>query len=113
MSMTATRYTYDEWRAEGEWRFGPDQMQWRFVCPSCGHVTTVADWKAAGAPLGAVAFSCVGRWLGADDGKTFEGNGGPCTYAGGGLFGLNPVAVAVQGRERRVFDFAPEAPDAR
>ena len=68
-------------------------MKWRFVCPSCGHVASVKDWKDAGASEGEVAFSCVGRHLNADDAKTFKHDGGPCQYAGGGLFGLNPVTV--------------------
>ena len=95
--------THDEWVAEGTKRFGPDMMTWRFVCPSCGHVQTAADYKAAGAPINVVAFSCIGRWLtnGADDPKrdkklakaAFKKKGGPCNYAGGGLFKLNPVEV--------------------
>ena len=74
-------------------RFGEDKMKWRFVCPSCGHVASVQDWKDAGAPADAVAFSCVGRWLDVGDKKTFKGEGGPCQYAGGGLFRLNPVEL--------------------
>ena len=85
--------THEEWQAKGTALFGEDQFQWKFVCPSCGHVAAVVDWKNAGAKIESAAFSCVGRWLGADDKKTFEGKGGPCTYAGGGLFGLNPVTV--------------------
>lgn len=53
--------------AEGQRRFGTDPLEWQFVCPSCGHVASVKDWKTAGAPEGAVAFSCVGRYTG--DGK--------------------------------------------
>ena len=85
-----------EWLAEAQRRFGNDPMAWRFVCPSCGHDASVKDWKDAGAPEGAVAFSCVGRYTG--DGKSaaanaFKHGGGPCNYTGGGLFRLNPVAV--------------------
>lgn len=43
--------TRDEWSAEGRKRFGDDQMQWRFVCPACGHVASVQDYKDAGAPV--------------------------------------------------------------
>jgi len=97
--------TAEEWIAEGERRFGKDRQAWFFVCPSCGHVASVMDWKAAGAPQGAVAFSCVGRWTGAtqDIGKK---NGGPCNYAGGGLIGLNPVTVTDGDRVHRLFEFA-------
>lgn len=94
--------TRDEWLAEGRRLFGDDVLQWWFVCPSCGHVASVQDWKDAGAPEGAVAFSCVGRYTGAGGEKTFAKKGGPCDYAGGGLIGLNPVEVD----GTRVFAFA-------
>ena len=107
MSRTRASVTQDAWVAAGRERYGDDQDAWRFRCPSCGHVAAVSDWRAAGAPMGAVAFSCVGRW---DESVTaeraaanaFKGRGGPCNYAGGGLFGLNPVDV--DGHD--VFDFA-------
>lgn len=105
-----------EWNGQGEALFGADRMAWRFVCPSCGHVASVADWKAAGAPAEAAAFSCVGRWVGGNE--AFGGPGtGPCNYAGGGLIGLNPVrverGVGLDGIDRGatpVFEFAEVAP---
>lgn len=102
-----------EWWAEGHRRFGSDVRQFRFICPSCQHVTRVQDWKDAGAPEGAIAFSCVGRYLGdieAAAKNTFKGRGGPCDYTGGGLIGLNPVKVVFDdGRDPiRVFDFAEQ-----
>lgn len=102
----ARALTYAEWHAEGEALFGPDEMQWRFKCPSCGHVATPNDWKDAGAPEGAVAFSCVGRWMPKSTGEIFDRSGGPCNYAGGGLFGLNPVnIVQPDGKTHNVFAF--------
>lgn len=92
----------EQWQAEGARRFGPDPMTWRFVCPSCGYVASVQDYKDAGAPESAVAFSCVGRWLPRCV-EMFQ-KPGPCNYAGGGLFGLNPVEI--EGREARIFAFA-------
>lgn len=83
----------EEWEAEGVRRFGEDRMLWAFVCPVCGHVATVQDYKDAGAPSGAVGFSCVGRWAGPKR-RAIGGEGpGPCDYAGGGLFMLNPLEV--------------------
>lgn len=103
--------THAEWLAEATRRFGDDPMAWKFVCPSCGHIASVQDWKDAGAPEGAVAFSCIGRY--SDDGedaanKAFKHGGGPCNYTGGGLFKLNPVAVNFgDGDEpRQTFAFA-------
>lgn len=83
--------TLKEWETKGAKLFGPDKLDWRFVCPSCGHVATVQDWKEAGAPEGAVAFSCVGRALGTS--KQIGAKSGPCNYAGGGLFKLNPIKI--------------------
>lgn len=98
--------THTEWFTEGERLFGTDIMQWRFVCPSCGHVASVQDWKDAGAPEGAVAFSCIGRYL-PQCNEAFNGPGtGPCNYTGGGLFGLNPVDV----EGRATFAFAKVEP---
>jgi predicted RNA-binding Zn-ribbon protein involved in translation (DUF1610 family) len=98
--------TVDEWQAEGARRFGPDQMSWQFVCPSCGHVAKVSDWKEAGAPQTAVAFSCIGRWT-PSTATLLQTGTGPCDYAGGGLFQLNPVQV----EGSRLFAFA-DAPAA-
>jgi hypothetical protein len=82
--------TLADWRAEAMRRFGPDPMLWRFVCPSCGHVTSVKDWRDAGATECEIAFSCVGRHL-KKSGDIF--GAAPCNYAGGGLFKLNPQPI--------------------
>ena len=92
--------SHDEWQAKGEQLFGTDIMRWKFICPSCGHIASVQDWKDAGAPEGAVAFSCVGRYLPRCS-DAFTYGVGPCNYAGGGLFGLNPIDVD----GRRTFAF--------
>lgn len=95
--------TFQEWHDKGVKLFGEDKAKWAFVCPSCGHVATVQDYRDAGAPTGAVAYSCVGRWKGPRS-NAFHGSGsGPCNYAGGGLIRLNPVEVDGE----FYFDFAP------
>lgn len=98
--------TCEEWKAEGAALFGDNQMDWRFVCPVCHHVASVADWYSLGAAgKSMVAFSCVGR-LNAGSSEAFSGKPGPCNYAGGGLFGMNPVTVILEDNERtRVFEF--------
>lgn len=109
--MTAQTMTVQEWEAEGIRRFGEDRLKWRFVCPSCKVVSSVQDWKDAGAPEIAVAFSCVGRWKDGVDENTFRGNGQRCHYAGGGLFRLNPVKVVFPGGGiRETFAFADGCP---
>ena len=107
--------THKEWIDEGTAKFGNDVMAWRFVCPSCGHIASVQEWKDAGAREGMVAFSCIGRILdGADTAKkAFKKMGGPCNYAGGGLIGLNPVRVILDdfGNTRDTFEFAEQLKD--
>lgn len=101
-----------EWVAEGTSRFGTDDpLEWLFVCPVCGHVAKGKDWKDVGAPPGAVAFSCVGRWLKAcRDAFSESSEPGPCNYAGGGLFQLNPVSVVMpDGQVHQAFEFAESA----
>lgn len=89
--------TKEEFKVEAIKRFGMDMMNWKFVCPVCGNIASVSDYKKAGAPEGSVGFSCIGRWL-PNSRRAFGKNdenapSKPCDYAGGGLFGLNPVDV--------------------
>lgn len=107
--------TFEEWIAEGTRRFGADQKDWQFICPSCDHVASVQDWLDAGAPEGAIAFSCIGRYSGDDNdsaSKAFKNAGGPCNYTGGGLFALNPILISFGGntKDRPTFAFA-DLPD--
>jgi len=85
--------TRDAWEQRGRDLWGDDKREWLFECPVCKHVASANDYQRAGAPPGAVAFSCLGRWIeGAK--AAFEASGkGPCTYAGGGLFKLNPITI--------------------
>jgi len=108
MSVAETLWKIDDWRAEGVRRFGEDHMKWRFVCPSCGHVQTPADYKAVNAPERAVAFSCIGRRTPGATGEIGQKGKGPCNYAGGGLFRLNPIRVVDGSATHEVFEFAAE-----
>lgn len=102
-TMSQRNLSYEEWIEEGKALFGEDadMLDWKFVCPACGHIASARDYKAAGATEGAVAFSCIGRWLPTSS-EAFSKKPGPCNYAGGGLLKVHPLAVA--GRD--VFDFA-------
>ncbi|WP_409449919.1 VVA0879 family protein [Aromatoleum sp.] len=108
--------SHQEWLAEAKAKFGDDPLTWRFVCPSCGHVASIRDWRDAGAPEGAMAFSCIGRYTGdanAAANAAFRNAGGPCNYTGGGLFRLNPVTVTfAEGEPRETFEFAEAPHDA-
>ena len=101
-----TTMTVEEWQAEGTKLFGADQMKWRFRCPSCDNEVTAEQYKAAKAPENAVAYSCVGRWMPETTAEIFDKGKGYCNYAGGGLFGLNPITVIKpDGGEHHVFAF--------
>lgn len=102
-----THITHEDWMKEGLAKFGADPSQWRFVCPSCGHVQSVQECRDAGMQEETVAFSCIGRWL--DNPADILEDEGPCNYAGGGLFKLNPVKVVFpDGGERACFEWAAE-----
>lgn len=97
--------TVKEWQEEARRRFGPDILKWKFVCPSCGHVASIKDWRDAGAEEGEIAFSCVGRHS-KQINDAFTGKR-PCNYAGGGLFRFNPVTVVYpNGQVTVIFEFA-------
>jgi hypothetical protein len=99
--------TEEQFRQMAIERFGEDHMGWKFVCPSCGFVQSVRDYKDAGAPETAVAFSCVGRWR-KDCREAFprkKDGRKPCNYAGGGLIGMNPVRL--DDRKGNYFELAP------
>lgn len=103
-----TKIKIEEYFAEAEKRFGTNNNDWKFKCPSCGYIASVKEYRESGAPNGAIGFSCVGRWKDGDAKKTFTGKGGPCNYAGGGLIGLNPVTVIrPDGEEENYFELAP------
>lgn len=93
--------TLEEWRAEGQRRFGPDFQAWKFRCPICDHVASVADFRQyadRGATPNSATCECIGRYsmgkpaLGERRQSVTKGNG-PCDYAGYGLFRLSPVHV--------------------
>lgn len=85
--------TSSDYFKEAERRFGKVQDNWKFVCPCCKHIASILDCKNAGMPSSAIGFSCIGRWLGAKREAFGEGEG-PCNYAGGGLFRLNPIHLS-------------------
>lgn len=113
--MAQRTLSHEQWLDEGRERFGECVMQWRFVCPSCGHVASVQDWKDAGASTGEVAFSCIGRRIAdpaAAAAAAFKGAGGPCNYTSGGLFQISPVIVVLDEHTAwTCFEFA-EVPHA-
>lgn len=102
--------TNDEWLEMGIELFGENKMEWRFKCPSCHYVASMRDYKEAGAPVGAVGFSCIGRYKPNPQEAFTKGlkkNTDPCNYAGGGLLCINPLLVVDdEGEQHFMFDFA-------
>jgi len=99
------KINYKDWLLEAEVKFGKETKNWKFICPACGYITSVEDWKNAGATEGEYAFSCIGRNI--DMSKNMGTKPGPCNYAGGGLIRMNPVHVYLKdGHIRETFEFA-------
>jgi hypothetical protein len=105
-----TYASIEAWEAEGKRRFGNDYMEWKFVCPMCGHVASVADFKAAGAADPNCAYTeCLGRYHG--KGSPQAGDSSGCNWAAYGLFGIPRGGCYVlqpDGTKAHIFDFAPE-----
>lgn len=78
-----------DWLKELRSRFGEDDEEWKFVCPSCGHVQSVADFKAIGVDGNKAYYECISRYKNID-GKT---NKKPCKYTLCGLFVLDHDTV--------------------
>jgi hypothetical protein len=100
--------SFEKWTEERIRRFGPDANDAKFVCPICRYVQSVRECRAAGMPDDCIGFSCIGRWIGGsrDAFGAPASSPGPCNYAGGGLFRLNPVTVQLSNGNRiELFEF--------
>jgi hypothetical protein len=105
-----TVMTKEEWVARGKQLFGDDLMKWRFVCPGCGHIQAVEDfrqYKEQGAKPDDATCKCIGRFSGGVSwaNTDFRKAKGPCDYTGYGLFNLCPVKVVDSEKEIRCFAF--------
>ena len=101
----------EDWKTDGERRFGPDVNKWRFKCPMCGHVAAVQDFVDAGAkdPANSAYEECIGRYTG--KGSPKEGDSSGCNWATYGLFGIpKGGAYVFTGPEQgaHIFEFAEE-----
>jgi len=103
--------TKEEWMAKGKELFGENFEEWKFVCPGCGHVQTIADfrqYKDQGSSPNSATCECIGRYSG---GKSWffdnlRRTGGPCDYAGYGLLCISPITVLDGDKEIHSFAFA-------
>lgn len=89
---------YDAWIEELHKRFGKDPKNWKFKCPSCGHVQSIKDFIDHGieSPEAKVYRNCIGRYV--------KGNG--CDWTLGGLLSINRVTVVKDLQAFPVFEMA-------
>lgn len=80
---------FSEWNKELIERFGGNYENWKFVCPVCGHVQSMADFKAIDKDINLSYSCCIGRFTGSDDKTGVKG----CNYTVNGLFSLNKTTV--------------------
>jgi hypothetical protein len=103
--------TKQDWIDKGIELFGPDPMNWKFVCPVCGNVQSPADfqqYKEKGATPESATNECIGRYAGAKS-THLTGKAQPCDYAGYGFFKLSPIRVVDEtGQEVHSFGFFEE-----
>jgi hypothetical protein len=97
----------DEWWTKAKRLFGEDENNWRFVCPACGNIQSVGDfrkYKNQGATPNSAYQVCIGRFDGHMD--VDMGAGRPCNYHGFGLFQLQKTEVIDEdGKITPVFEF--------
>ena len=104
-----TIITKEEWIKRGTELFGPDMLKWRFVCPACGNIAAVEDfrpYKDKGAHPDSATHDCIGRFDGHID--VDMGKEKPCNYTGYGLIDICPVRVMDGDQEIRCFAFAKQ-----
>jgi hypothetical protein len=109
-NSTKTKMTKQDWLAKGEELFGPELLNWKFVCPVCGNVQSPAEFKQykdKGATPESALKECIGRYSGAKS-TGLSGKKKPCDYAGYGFFRLSPIVVIDGEHEQDVFGFAEE-----
>lgn len=99
-----------EWTEEGKERFGENYEDWKFKCPSCGHIASGKDFKDAGADANDMYQTCIGRHNGKGAySKKAKDKGNGCNWAAFGLFktiGKGRIVISEDGTEVEVFDFA-------
>mgnify|MGYP007102561128 FL=1 len=101
------RYTHGEWLTELKNRFGEDPMKWAFKCPACGKISTMKEFKDAGAEPDDSYQTCIGRHT--DKGSPTKDSKDGCKWAAFGLFGTlsgGDVIVTDDGKEIQVFSMA-------
>ena len=106
------KYTHPEWLTELKNRFGEDMMKWAFKCPACGKVSTMQEFKDAGAEPNDSYQTCIGRFTG--KGSPTKDSKEGCNWAAFGLLGTlsgGDVIITEAGKEVPVFSMADKPED--
>lgn len=105
--------TLEEWETKGKKLYGEDYANWKFVCPACGHISSVQEFIDLGANANSSYTNCIGRINGkGEDGLKGIDNGYGCNWAAYGLFGTlgKGLIVNINGKDDvksiEVFQFA-------
>lgn len=96
--------TLEQWEAEGERLYGKNHLEWRFRCPTCGHIQTPQEFKTAGIDPHKAYQNCASRY----------GLGGEstCKWTVGGLLRTGGrYVIDARYRPRLIFEFADKKED--
>ena len=97
-------YTLEEWKAELTKRFGENPLDYKFVCPACGKISSGKEFKDAGATPNDMYCKCIGRFTG--KGTPTKNSKDGCNWAAFGLFGTldkGDVVITPEGKRVAVF----------
>ena len=95
------KLSFEEWKDKAIELFGKDSKDWRFVCPSCGHIQSVKSVLEHNPSLDPnniqnwINYNCEGRYN--------EGEG--CDWTLGGLFKIHKLEIIYLGKEIPSFEF--------
>ena len=95
-------YTLNEWREEGNKRFGKDFKKWKFICPKCKTIQTPQDLLDIGVEKekidGYIGYSCIGCFK----------NKTECKFNLNSFHNDETIIVIEEGKYRPMFPFAEE-----
>jgi len=100
--MIMIKLEYKKWIEKAKELFGKDSYNWKFKCPSCGHIQSINSMLKHTPSLKAVEIenmvfvNCEGR---------YNAKYG-CDWTLGGLFQIHKVEVNFNGKICRAFEFA-------
>lgn len=100
--MARTSLTTHEWNEEGERLFGADRGEWKFVCPYCLTVASIADYRGLNANPKQIGRQCIGTFIPAIRALGSKATG-PCNYKADSCA---PVRILDDGESEYAFAFA-------